>query len=267
MLIAQISDLHIRPEGEKANRVVDTNRMARDCVDHILGMEIAPDVVLATGDLADRGTAAEYAVLRDILAPLPMPVYLIPGNHDDRAAMRDAFPDDAYLTQDGEFLHYAIDDHPVRLIGLDTLVPGKGHGELCQTRLDWLDARLEERRGHPVVIFMHHPPFPTGLAAMDSINCRNGAALEALVMKHPNVERVLAGHHHRPIQIRWAGTIGSVAPSPAHQVHLNLDPASENSRLIMEPPGFHLHVWQAGAGLMTHMVYVGAFDGPYNFGG
>ena len=224
-----------------------------------------PDLVIATGDLTDCGLAEEYKVLRDILEPLSMPVYLVPGNHDRRAELFAEFGSDGYFKNDDGFLHYTIEGHDVRLIGLDTVVPGHGHGEMCAKRLTWLEGRLAERLDQPTLVFMHHPPFSTGLADMDRINCRNGASLAGVLRRVDNIERVVCGHHHRPITVRWGGTIGSVAPSTAHQVTLDLVPDGSASTFTMEPPGFHLHVWSKEAGLVTHGVTIGRFDGPFPF--
>jgi 3',5'-cyclic AMP phosphodiesterase CpdA len=90
---------------------------------------------------------------------------------------------------------------------------------------------LREQPDQPTMIFMHHPPFSTGLADMDRINCRNGAAMAAVLRRFDNVERVVCGHHHRPITVRWGGTIGSVAPSTAHQVSLDLAPDARQYEL------------------------------------
>ena len=265
MMIAQITDLHVRPRGKVAYERVDTNAMLEAAVGAIESLPRKPDLVIATGDLADCGLAEEYAVLRDILEPLSMPVYLVPGNHDRRAELFAEFGSDGYLRNDDGFLHYTIEGHDVRLIGLDTVVPGHGHGEMCPARLAWLEGRLAERLEQPTLVFMHHPPFGTGLADMDRINCRNGSTLAGILRRVDNVERVVCGHHHRPITVRWAGTIGSVAPSTAHQVTLDLVPDGSPSTFTMEPPGFHLHVWSKEAGLVTHGVTIGRFDGPYPF--
>lgn len=263
-LIAQITDMHIRPSGKKAYGVVDTEAMLRAAVSSLLAETRQPDLVIASGDLTDCGLVEEYELLRDILKPLPMPVYLIPGNHDRRDHLRTAFAGDGYLPSHGEFLHYTVEDWPLRLIALDTVVPGKGHGEMDVPRLAWLKARLDEQPDRPTLIFMHHPPFPTGLQHMDSINCRNAEAMAELLRGRGNIERVVTGHHHRSIQIRWAGTIGSVAPSVAHQVLLDLQP-HEDALFTMEPPGYHLHLWQPDIGVITHTSFVGQFAGPYPF--
>ena len=264
MLIAQISDLHVRPKGRNAYECVPTNEMLRAAVARLAALDPAPDVVLASGDLTDCGLAEEYGQLRAILQPLRMPVLFVPGNHDRRELLRDTFADHAHLQGDDEFLHYAVDDFPVKFVGLDTVVPGQTYGELCDRRLAWLDARLAERRGSPVVIFMHHPPFSTGVGALDGIGCRNGDRLAAILHRHDNVERVLAGHHHRPIQCRFAGTIGMVAPSTAHQVALDMRDG-ESMRFIMEPPAFLLHRYCPDTGIATHHAYVEPFDGPFEF--
>ena len=263
-LVAQITDMHIRPSGKKAYGVVDTEAMLRAAVSSLLAGSRQPDMVIGSGDLTDCGLIEEYELLRDILSPLPMPVYLIPGNHDRRENLRQVFGGEGYLPMNSEFLHYTVEDQPLRLIALDTVVPGKGHGEMDAARLAWLDARLREQPDRPTFIFMHHPPFPTGLQHMDSINCRNSPAMAELVRRHPNIERVACGHHHRSIQIRWAGTIGSVAPSVAHQVVLDLMP-HDDATFTMEPPGYHLHLWQPETGVITHTAFIGSFSGPHPF--
>ncbi len=263
-LIAQITDMHIRPSGKKAYGVVDTEAMLRAGIAAITAQPVKPDAVIASGDLTDCGLVEEYELLRDCLKPLSMPVYLIPGNHDRRETLRQVFGGDGYLPASGDYLHYTVEDLPLRLIGLDTVVPGKGHGEMDAPRLAWLKARLDEQPTRPTMIFMHHPPFPTGLQHMDSINCRNNQAMADLLRSYSNVERVACGHHHRSIQMRWAGTVGSVSPSVAHQVVLDLAP-HDDATFTMEPPGYHLHLWQEGAGLITHTAFIGRFAGPYPF--
>jgi 3',5'-cyclic-AMP phosphodiesterase len=263
MLIAQISDTHIVPPGVLAMGRVDTAAHLAQAAAHIGGLRPAPDLVLVTGDLVDAGKPEEYAHLRVLLAPLKMPVHVIPGNHDARDALRASFADHHYLPRDG-FLQYVVEAGPLRLIALDTLTPGQPHGELCQARLDWLEARLAES-GKPTIVFMHHPPFECGMKEFDEARLNVGAErLAAIVQRHPNVERILCGHVHRPIQVRWAGTIASVAPSTAHQATLDLASGAP-LMFSMDPPAVALHLWQPGTGLVTHLSYTGDYDGPYPF--
>lgn len=261
MLLAQISDLHVVARGKKLYQRIDTPAFLQRAVAHLNALDPRPDFVWITGDLVDQGSAAEYAHLRELLAPLRIPWALMPGNHDDRATLRQSFADQPYLPKNGEFLQYALDDLPVRLLALDTLIPGESGGRLCQARLDWLSDRLEERPDRPTVVAMHHPPFLTGLTEMDSINCNNSAALGALVAQHPQIERILCGHVHRPMVVRWNGTVVTTAPATAHQVTLDLKEGSHTS-WIMEPPACHLHYWREDSGLVTHVSYIGDYGPP-----
>ena len=257
MLIAQISDTHIKVEGALAYGHVETAAFLARAVDHILHLDPRPDVVLGTGDLVDGGTPAEYARLRHLLSPLPMPVYLIPGNHDDRDALRRAFADYRLMPRAG-FIQYVVDDGPLRLIAVDTLLPGKGGGRVDVERLGWLDARLAEAPTKPTMIFMHHPPFKTAIDYMDRIGLEGAEAMADVVRRHPQVERVVCGHLHRSIQSRWAGTLALTAPGTAHQVCLDVRKNAGLS-LSMEPPGYALHLWRDGIGLVSHVVNVGDF--------
>src|SRR5215813_8338375 len=191
--------MHVRPQGRIAYDRVDTNGMLAAAVATLESLPRKPDLVIATGDLTDCGLAAEYEELRDLLEPLSMPVYLVPGNHDRRAQLFEEFAADGYFKNDDRFLHYVVEGRDVRLIGLDTVVPGQGYGDMCAERVAWLDARLREQPEQPTLIFMHHPPFSTGLADMDRINCRNGQAMADVMRHFGNIERVVCGHHHRPI--------------------------------------------------------------------
>jgi 3',5'-cyclic AMP phosphodiesterase CpdA len=152
----------------------------------------------------------------------------------------------------------------LRLLALDTCVPGHSHGTLCEQRLAWLETQLARYSDEPVVVAMHHPPFRTLIGHMDEIGLLEGSeALEALIARHPNVERVICGHLHRAIDVRFGGSIASTAPSPAHQVALDLAPDAP-SAWMLEPPGFRLHAW-AGERLVTHLVPSGSFEGPHPF--
>ena len=263
MIIVQITDLHVRPSGAFAYGRVPTNDMLASTIRQINAMRPEPDVVLATGDLVHMGMVEEYGVLRDLLSELKVPVYVIPGNHDQRANLATVFSDHAYLPKRG-FHQYVIEDHPVRLIALDTLIEGKGGGTLCAERLAFLDRALASGGGKPAVIFMHHPPFRTMIDHMDVIGLDTADAMGSIVVRHPEIERILCGHLHRPIQVRWRGTLASTAPSTAHQVVLDLRPNAVGA-FALEPPGYQVHVWEPETGIVSHAVTIGRFDGPHPF--
>lgn len=255
MIVAQITDIHLGRVYEGPDGRIDPLEELQRAVDHLNGLSPRPDVVLATGDLTNAARPADYAALRAALDRLDMPVYAIPGNHDDRAQMRATFGDQGYLPAEGAFLHYSIEDYPLRLIGLDTLEPGEIGGNLCGERLAWLEQRLSAAPDRPTLVFMHHPPFETGIPFFDGINCRNGAALGDLVGRHPQIELILCGHVHRAITLRWHGTVIEVTPSTGYQYELDLvrghtiDP-------VLEPPACRVCLWKPGVGLISHLSYI-----------
>ncbi len=248
MIIGQITDFHVTTPGGEADRRYRTAEHLEAAVAHLNALAVRPDVVVATGDLVDGGTVEEYQRLRRLLEPLTMPVYLIPGNHDDRANLRTVFSDHSYLPREGPFLHYAVEDHPLRLLALDTVVPGEIGGALCEARLAWIEARLTAAPPRPTFVFMHHPPFRTGVGWSDGAAGLGGAdPFGETVSRHPEIERIVCGHVHRPIQAHWRGTVASTAPATAHQLVLALGPASKIAA-VMEPPACQLHLWAARRG-------------------
>jgi 3',5'-cyclic AMP phosphodiesterase CpdA len=263
-LLAQVTDMHIKAGGKLSYRVVDTEASLERCIAHILALPQRPDAVLFTGDLTDFGRPEEYDNLARILEPLSMPVFLMPGNHDDPEAMRFKFPRHAYMWQRRGKLDYVIEQLPVRIVALDSTIRGRSGGEITAEQLAWLDATLKAAPDRPTIVALHHPPFWTGIGHMDRMALANPDALEAVIARHAQVERVLSGHLHRSIAKRFGGTVASTSPSPSHQVALDLaDDAA--SRFVMEPPAFQLHLWRQGAGIVSHTAMIGEFAGPYPF--
>jgi 3',5'-cyclic-AMP phosphodiesterase len=265
MLICQLTDLHVRPVGKPANRVAETNMFTERAFRAVARLNPEPDMVVITGDLTECGLDAEYTNLARLLRKwLPMPVFVIPGNHDRRGNFREGLKHLPGVTADPHYVQYAVEDHPVRLVMLDTLVPGAGHGELHAGQLEFLDRTLAAVPGKPTIVAMHHPPFVCGIAHMDRINLRDAPAFTAIVAKHRQVERIICGHHHRPIVARVAHAIASIAPSVAHQVEMTLDPHDPGA-FVFEPPAFQLHRWTPADGIVSHTVYIEDFPGPYPF--
>ena len=262
MLVAHITDTHITTPGNLFYGIVDTAVCLERAVAALNCLDPPPDLTVITGDLVDGGTPDEYAHLRSLLRPLRMPVFVIPGNHDAREPMREAFASDGYLPRQ-DFLHYVIEDHALRIVALDTLVPGKVGGALCEKRLHWLDRTLAAAPDKPTLVLMHHPPFVTGVDQMDKHGFDGRAALAEIVLRHPQIERILCGHLHRAIESRFAGAIVGTAPSTAHQLVLDLRPGASLS-FAMEPPCYQLHHWREGASVVTHTAAIGDWP-PYSF--
>jgi 3',5'-cyclic-AMP phosphodiesterase len=268
LLIAQISDLHIKPAGQLAYGRVDTAKALERCVAALNEFRPVPDFVVVSGDLADTPLAEEYDDLVRLLAPLKLPFAAVPGNHDSRELMRVAFPNAAYGSRSGA-LNQKVEVGGLDLLLLDSSVPRKAHGTLDAPTLQWLDAILAASADRPALLFLHHPPFVAGIWHMDRQNLHNASELAAIIRRHRRVRLVACGHVHRATLTMFAGIPCTICPAPNHAVDLDLGHLSEPSFKV-EPPAFHLHAWFPGeefGQLVTHQVPIGGFDGPHPFFG
>jgi 3',5'-cyclic-AMP phosphodiesterase len=264
MLIAQISDPHLRPRGVLYQGLVDSNAMFEAAIRQLGGLTPRPDLVILTGDVADEGTLEEYAVARESLSHLSVPLLVIPGNHDERETFRQSFSDHAYLPTVGP-MHFASGRYgAIRVIALDVTLPGLHHGLMDEGAAEWLDRTLALEPSRPTIIMMHQPPFACGIPYVDAYRCREGHRLADVVSRFSNIERIVCGHVHRLMQLRFAGTLLCTAPSTTTAIALQLSENAEPASFI-EPPGFLLHNWRPGTGLVTHLVPIGSFPGPMPF--
>ena len=231
MLIAQISDTHIlahESDHPAANWRADC---LRRCVADINNQQ--PDAVIFTGDTVQHGMPAEYARLRELLESLEPPLYLIPGNRDDKVALRSAFADREYLPGQGDCLHYSIEDHAVRLVGIDSTSPGERKGVFCTARQAWLDAVLSEQPDRPTLLFIHHPPFNVDDHYIGGYRRPEEAAVLAEVVgRHPQVAGLLCGHVHWLVEREWAGTQARIMPSVAVDLRKGIDETEARERPI-----------------------------------
>ena len=255
MLIAQISDLHFLPKGTLAFGRVDTAGCLEQALDHLNALEPAADAVLITGDLHQRwrrtGLGRADGAARPAAGAGPG------GSRQSRRSRADArglcapgFPAEGPL-------RFAVDLGPLRLIGLDSLIPGAPGGRLGPDQLAWLDEQLAGAPERPTLVALHHPPFATGIDHMDAMMLADGDALAGVIGRHPQVARVLCGHVHRSVHCRFAGTLGQIGPGVAHAVRLTL--AGAPSRWVREPPAVLLHEWRDGRGLVSHLDFIGDF--------
>lgn len=264
----QITDTHIVPDGTLAYGRSDTAAALRAAVATINAAlpHIGPvDCAIITGDLADHGTAGEYAHLRDIMADLALPYLAIPGNHDRRAPMRAAFAGTAWMPATGP-IQWRRDFDGFTVVALDTLVEGSDHGALSDEGLAYLTRQIVTLDGQALIVATHHPWMHSGIRAMDADNLRNGAALLDLLEGYSGPARMISGHVHRTLSTQIGRVTCQIAPAPCHAVHLNHHPGTAAS-LIMEPGGVTLWTWQARPvpGLVSDVIPVGRFDGPWPF--
>jgi len=252
MLIAQITDIHL---GFDPDNPAEFNRKR---LDQVLGMLCAldpmPDLLLATGDLVDRGDEDSYRRLRNALSVCPFPVHMCMGNHDQRDTFHSQFPGVPIV--DG-FVQYSVDIDPLRLVVLDTLEDGRHGGSFCEVRARWLKAALAERPDVPTIIVQHHPPIEVGIAWMNTHPSEPWVdRLRDCLAGHDQVVAMICGHVHRPIVSHWGGVPVAICPSTAPQVALNLAPIDPDlpdgrNMIIADPPAFALHWWN-GRQLVSH---------------
>jgi Icc protein len=221
-------------------------------VEAVQALRPRPDAVLVSGDLAEHAEDSEYDQLRELLAPIDAPVYVLPGNHDERGALRRHFD---LPGVGGEPVQYVAELGPLRLVVLDTTRPGEDPGALDEERLSWLDAELQSAPEAPTVLAMHHPPLITGIRPLDAIGlpAEDRRALAAVVERHPQVRRLVAGHMHRAVTAVLAGR--AVLAVPSTYMQARLDFTANLLRTVPEPAGFAVHVLLDGE-VISHVQQV-----------
>ena len=247
-ILAQLSDMHVtaEPRADGFDPQASLERALEDL------RAYRPHAILATGDLVNDARAEEYESLAKILRRVSLPLFVVPGNHDDRRLLREAFSDRLSGAEETH-LSYAVDDFPVRLVCFDQTTPGAVHGEVTPELAEWLDRTLAQVADKPTIVAMHHPPFLTHDLLFDKIGLRAADRFAAIIAKHPQVIRILCGHHHRTVigQVAHAPVI--CAPSTAWGFSLALNEDQHIARKQPEP-GWALHHWRAGAGLASHVM-------------
>jgi 3',5'-cyclic AMP phosphodiesterase CpdA len=252
MRIAQLSDLHLTPDGAPLYGVIDTEaafQAALAALHRLHAEGVALDLVLLTGDLANHGHPAAYQRLADGLATLPWPCAVLPGNHDDPSRLRACFAGQAW--SEGELACATVDLAEGRILLLDTRLPGAEGGALSAAHLAWLERAAD---GRPALLAMHHPPFSVGMPAMDAIACAGGDRLAGWLGQHPEVAGLLCGHVHRSVFTAFAGRPAVVAPSTAHQIAWQPQAAADQLAYVLEAGGFLVHDWQPPRPPVSHRL-------------
>jgi 3',5'-cyclic-AMP phosphodiesterase len=228
--------------GDPAAKLAAAVESVRDLVP-------SPDAVLISGDLAEHGAADEYERVHELAGRLEAPLYVLPGNHDDRAALRRHF---GLPGADAEPVQYAVELGPLHLVVLDSTRPGEDRGELDGERLDWLEATLAAVPDAPTLLALHHPPLSTGIPPFDEIGLppADRRALGAVVEAHPQVRLIVAGHVHRAAYAELGGR--SVLAAPSTYVQARLEFGAEEIRFSDDPVGFVVHALLDGE-LVSHV--------------
>ena len=260
--ILQLSDTHIVPEGTLVSGRLDTSAALARLVERLCRVrdQLGPvDALLVSGDLSDDGSVESYERFRTLVAPLNLPIHVIPGNHDSREAMRSAFADTSPATGP---LNWSRTVGAIRLIGLDTLVEGHGSGTLSRDSLSFLRDGLSQADGAPVLLALHHPPFACGIGFMDDIGLTDRPALHAILAGYRGQLRIACGHIHNTIAADVAGHIAISCPSPCSTFAYDRRPDAPVGYMTQED-GCLLHRWDEG--FQTIRIGPETGGGPFPF--
>ncbi len=251
MIIAHISDTHIALDTDDADQRI---RDFESTIVDINALDPAPDVIVHTGDIVHNGRADEYAQAVATLAKARAPVYVMVGNKDDRGNLLKAFAGCGYLGANSEFVDYAVEDFPVRLVMLDTLNPSSNKGDFCSKRVARLKEMIDAETTKPIAVFTHHPPFevPVGPEPHHFDSREAMADLTDTLQSSGRVIAVFCGHVHRFAH----GNIGDIAASVVTAISTTLRkgeyPAEADAR-----PLYHLHRFDPKRGFATETRIVG----------
>ena len=259
LLVAQLTDTHVvdpDADGNVPDEVyVDNNGRLASAVASLNAEAPRMAVVLGTGDLTNWGRPGEYERLAELLAPLQVPFLALPGNHDDRDLLRATFPSTPWIdaAHASWVTTVGAGDDRVRVVGLDSTVPGEPGAAFDDEREAWLRSVLADGHDGVTLLAVHHPPFATGVGWMDDSGFVGLGRLEAVLREHP-VDKVLCGHFHRPVSSMISGIPVQVGMSTVQHVGLDLAPGAGVS-LINDPVGYQIHRI-AGSSVVTHTRYI-----------
>lgn len=251
MIVAQISDTHIALDTPDADqRIGDFRRTIAD----INALDPAPDLVVHTGDIVHNGRRDEYAEAASILAAARAPVFVLPGNKDQRANLYAAFPAHKYLTPGAPFIDYAIENYPVRLIALDTLSEGNNKGDFGRERIERLTKLVDAETRKPIAIFMHHPPFevPVGPDPLNFVTVEAMEELRQALQRSERITSIFCGHVHRLTEGHVGKIPATVATSIATTLRKGSYPAEMDGR-----PVYYIHKFDVDGGFATETRIVG----------
>jgi len=241
MIVAQITDTHLMSPGKGGAKSKLRRAALERCVADIRSLDPKPDVVIHTGDMTQHAKRKEYAQAFEILEPLGISFFAVPGNRDDGRKMVDAFD---FPVRDliGEHtpVLYAVEDFAVRLVAVDSRSFEANKGNFTEERLQQLDALLDERPDAPTAIFLHHPPFRVISPTDDYqyVTDAAPAAFAATIAKHPQIAHVFCGHSHRFGRAQVGGRTATTMPSVAVDVR-----QGDYPKRLKKTPIYLLHSW------------------------
>ncbi|MBF6171235.1 phosphodiesterase [Nocardia blacklockiae] len=229
-ILFHFSDTHLIAGDGELYGAVDAEQRLRELLDRAEAGGIAPTALVFTGDLTDHGEPAAYDKLRELVQPiadrLGAPVVWVTGNHDDRATLRAQLLGEDGSTEPLDRVHLF---DGLRVVVLDTTVPGHHYGELTDDQLAWLRSVLAEPAPFGTILAMHHPPVPCIQDLAVTVELRDQKRL-ADVLDGTDVRSILAGHLHYSTTATFAGIPVSVASSACYSQDLAVAAGGQRGR-------------------------------------
>lgn len=232
--VLQLSDLHLFADPSQRLAGVPTRESLIEVRRFIDSQPGSFDHVIITGDFTHDELAETYESVRDILGDWVDRCRIVPGNHDDRGAMRQVFQD-LIPTSTGA-VTFSFHAGGWRLIGLDTHVPGRVPGRIESEQLDWLRQEFASHAEEPAMLFMHHPPVPVGCSWLDSIGLEEPEELLDLIAANGQVRLVSAGHVHHVFD----GEMGHVRVVTTPSTAVQFKPQGDEPIYDHVPPGYRV---------------------------
>lgn len=247
VLVAQVTDTHLFAQTWQTLKDIKTAESLQSVLNQLENRQPRPDYLLLTGDLSQDETPESYDRLVNQIAPLGIPAYWLPGNHDSLAAMQERLQGEPFRTEKS----FAAGEW--RIILLNSRIPGRVEGALAPGELAWLEAQLRQYPQTPTLITLHHPPLPIGSEWMDAIALQNAEEFLALVDRHPQIKLVLFGHIHQEFEhqrreVSYLGSPSTCVQFQPHKQEFGIDSQAQ--------PGFRLLKLFAGGRYETHIKRV-----------
>ncbi len=265
MKIIQLSDLHLRSDGRLSFHKMDTMTSLMKSINHFEALKDQPDFYVVTGDLGDHGNIASYKVINEMFKRLPRPVYIVPGNHDNVVDMSAELG--AYMGDNSKIAPhfcYTIDGYPMRLIVVETIDEGKHWGKLLPEVAKWLEEVILEDVDTPTMVFTHHPPYKSGLPAMDE-EFINVDEFSRILNLHNNLT-LATGHLHRATFTKWKGIPTVTCPPIAMLMELDFSEEGGDA-FFLSDPSYLVHRFEDGD--LTSFVEIiptnSSYSGPHKF--
>ena len=232
-LICQLSDIHFADDFEKLFNQINTAEQFKKTVNFCNNLNPQPDLYIISGDLI-QDKPEYYKNFINIANRFQRPYYLMMGNHDVRNHLQKIITNKNLIDANG-YVNFSLNDYPIKIICLDTVIDNMDEGEITLKTMKWLENELNKDLNKPAIIFMHQPPINIGSQIFDNIKCKNGEKFLQLTKKYKNIIRIVFGHVHCKFKKKIGSQKLLSCPSASFQIPIS---AQSTDDLQMDNSGY-----------------------------